>query len=121
MTKKRTVPDMLTYDEVFEGYTEEDMRVMEIEEIFAAYDPAKRKRLKAELIAAVDRSDGSDAQKTLAKNVLNTVMSNVYLSNGRIEEVRWFADQIDIANRLNKLTGIEVAVDDPELRPELVN
>ena len=58
----------MKYDPGFmEGYDEWDCGVMEIEELFAAYEPRLRTKLKDQLIAAVDRSDGSDEQKGAGK------------------------------------------------------
>jgi hypothetical protein len=92
-----------------------DRGVMAIEEVFAAYTPELREKLKDQLITSVDRSEGGDEQKEQAKDVLDAAFSNVSKDAG-IEEIKWLGDQVEIANRLHKLTGILFAVDDFETR-----
>ena len=97
-----------------------ERNVMAIEEIFAAYEAKTRKKLKDQLITAVDRGDGTDEQKENSKGVLDDAFSNLSNDPG-IEEIKWLGDQVDIANRLHKLTGILFAVDDFEARrPEVL-
>ena len=98
----------MNYEEPFEGYTEEDMRVMEIEEIFAAYDPAKRERLNVEIITAIDCGDGTDSQKAQAKGFLEAAFSNVLNDTG-IEKVKWVDDRLEIETRLEKISGVVIS------------
>jgi hypothetical protein len=91
---------------------------MEIEELFAAYEPELREKLKDQIFRAIDRSEGSDDQKEQAKGIVDAAFSNL---DPGVEEIKWLGDHIEVANRLNERTGILFAVEDFEARkPEVL-
>jgi hypothetical protein len=88
-----------------------DEQVMEIEELFAAYEPETRARLKDHLINAIDRGEGSDEQKQQANDILDAAFSNV-AKNKEVVNIKWLDDQVEIARRLTKMAGIGIDYDD---------
>lgn len=97
-------------DKTFSEYVW-DEHVMEIEELFAAYEPETQARLKDHLINAIDRGEGSDEQKQRANDILDAAFSNV-AKDKAIVNIKWLGDQVEIARRLTKMASIVIDSDD---------
>jgi hypothetical protein len=58
-------------------FSDWDKAVMKIEEVFAAYQPEERNKLRDKVFDDIERGTGTDTQKQQARGAIETALENV--------------------------------------------